>query len=175
MKKICLQCKKSFPAKHGNRDKFCSTFCFGLSKRGKPVIRSFTKKIREKIRKARRLQAPPRPRGSKLTEEHKEKLRKPRRLRATVGGYIVLYNKTHPFRGKNNIVFGHRIVVEKFIGRYLRRDEIVHHINEVKTDNRLSNLFICSRGYHAFLHKSKPCIRVKSNLKLFRFVSINTP
>lgn len=36
----------------------------------------------------------------------------------------------------------HRIVVENFIGRKLKKNEIIHHINLNKTDNRIDNLMI---------------------------------
>jgi hypothetical protein len=49
-----------------------------------------------------------------------------------VSGYIVV---THPIRG-----WEHRIVMEKHLGRKLLRTEVVHHINEDKTDNRIENL-----------------------------------
>ena len=38
----------------------------------------------------------------------------------------------------------HLIVVEKFIGRKLKPEERVHHINENKSDNRIENLMIFS-------------------------------
>ncbi len=47
----------------------------------------------------------------------------------------------------------HRRIAEAVLGRALRRNEIVHHVNENKQDNRNDNLLICTRGYHAFLHK----------------------
>ena len=47
----------------------------------------------------------------------------------------------HPF-SKKGFVLEHRLVVEKFIGRYLKPEEVVHHINEIKNDNRIGNLFL---------------------------------
>lgn len=46
----------------------------------------------------------------------------------------------------------HRHVVEMSIGRPLRSDEIVHHINHIRTDNRLENLQIMSRAEHIKEH-----------------------
>lgn len=41
---------------------------------------------------------------------------------------------------------------EKALRRSLNTNEIVHHVNLHKDDNRNSNLVICSRGYHTWLH-----------------------
>ena len=38
------------------------------------------------------------------------------------------------------------------IGRYLKDDEVVHHVNEVKDDNRLANLQLMDRWEHKSLH-----------------------
>ena len=43
--KICLNCNKSFHAKHGNRDIYCSSTCFGLHKRKPFIIKKGYKKI----------------------------------------------------------------------------------------------------------------------------------
>lgn len=45
-------------------------------------------------------------------------------------------------------VYQHRAVMEAAIGRPLRRDEEVHHLNGDGTDNRIENLRLVSRAEH---------------------------
>ena len=46
----------------------------------------------------------------------------------------------------------HRWVMEQSIGRPLEKDEDVHHVNQVKTDNRIENLQLMKKGEHTRLH-----------------------
>ena len=62
-------------------------------------------------------------------------------------GYVLVWLPKHP-SNKRNYVYKHRLVLEKHLGRYLTKDEIVHHKNEIKTDNRLSNLVLTNRSEH---------------------------
>ncbi|WP_025910700.1 HNH endonuclease [Priestia flexa] len=68
-------------------------------------------------------------------------------------GYVVLIIKTHPFSSnQNGCVFEHRVKMEEHLGRYLTEKEIVHHINEIKDDNRIENLQVMDRGEHTRHH-----------------------
>lgn len=46
----------------------------------------------------------------------------------------------------------HRIIAERVLGRPLKENEVVHHINLHKRDFRNCNLLICDKQYHAYLH-----------------------
>lgn len=55
-------------------------------------------------------------------------------------GYVMIRVPSHPNANPRGYVYEHRAVIEKEIGRFLTKDEVVHHINHNKTDNSISNL-----------------------------------
>ena len=59
-------------------------------------------------------------------------------------------------RNNNNIRIerAHRLVIENKIGRRLKTDEVVHHINENKLDNRIENLELMTREEHTSHHSN---------------------
>jgi uncharacterized protein (DUF1330 family) len=101
--------------------------------------------------------------GFKHSEASKEKMRntpKPRGdknfwwkggRQVTDSGYILLFSPNHPFAHKR-YVKEHRLVMEKHLGRYLTKDEVVHHINGVRDDNRIENLHLMTNSSHQILH-----------------------
>ena len=81
------------------------------------------------------------------------------------GGYIKINCPEHPFSDCCGYIFQHRLVMEKKIGRYLRKDEFVHHINGIKTDNRPGNLqMFDSHSAHRLEHlKNRPTVCTVKN------------
>lgn len=47
----------------------------------------------------------------------------------------------------------HQVIMEKHIGRPLRKNEVVHHIDGNKRNNDISNLLLTTRSEHAKIHR----------------------
>ena len=62
------------------------------------------------------------------------------------GGYRFVLVKNQEYKAE------HRLVMEEFLGRELSSDEIVHHKNHDKKDNRIENLEIMTRSEHMIEH-----------------------
>lgn len=70
----------------------------------------------------------------------------------TIGGYIMILKPDHPEADCHGYVYEHRFVMEQKIGRLLKSEEHIHHINRDRKDNRPENLQIVSNSEHRYLH-----------------------
>lgn len=71
------------------------------------------------------------------------------------GDYDYALVPEHPFATKLGYVFMHRVVMENHLGRLLNKNEVVHHKNENKKDNRIENLQVMTLEEHSEYHQMK--------------------
>lgn len=154
VKKACLQCKKSFNSYICDNRKFCCRDCANQHRTTKQLVNCHNCKIS----------------FSKIFSEVKRSKRNFCSLKCyyeknthtshsgykggsiSESGYKVIYvDKVK--------IFEHRHVVECHLGRKLTEDEIIHHINEDKLDNRIENLLVTSRLKHGNFHLLKKWAR----------------
>lgn len=75
-------------------------------------------------------------------------------------GYIQVYKPEHPYANKDGYVMEHRLVMEEVLERYIKENEVIHHINRNRKDNRPENLMIFSSisdhmRYHGYFRKKE--------------------
>ena len=99
-------------------------------------------------------------------------------------GYVRRLVANHPYSDKRGYVLEHRLIMEKFLDRFLLPDEVVHHKDGDRKNNIVSNLEIYTdQKRHASSHASIAERDEKSKrwipdplltLKKFRLLNKNT-
>ncbi len=63
-------------------------------------------------------------------------------------GYVCIHiNKKY--------IYEHRFIMEQYLKRKLSKNESVHHINGIKTDNRIKNLIVMQKRVHDSIETKK--------------------
>jgi len=128
----------------------------------RPYMQLFSEEARKKNADKRR--------GRKLSDDHRRNIAKAKALHCAGhkkmrdDGYISVYFPEHPAASKDGYVMEHRLLMEKKIGRLLEKDEVVHHINHNRKDNRLVNLKLMTFKEHAALHMKERHAKKKGEM-----------
>lgn len=72
-----------------------------------------------------------------------------------MGQYEGVLCSGHPRENRDHMVYVHVLAAEKKLGRFLKSDETVHHIDKNKTNNNLDNLLVFhTKGDHTSFHRN---------------------
>jgi glutaredoxin-related protein len=163
--KSCLNCGKEFNSKT-KRKLYCSRSCYESAKAKRYYRRNGKKyKIQECLQCGNEYKPTRRNQKYCSVECSADSQRKylsipdcledaSRKLDKKIG-YVRVYCPMHPKANTWGYVYEHRLIVEGMIGRYLEKDEHIHHVNGKRWDNRPENLRLMTSSDHSKLTQSQ--------------------
>ncbi|MGD6831413.1 HNH endonuclease [Sutcliffiella halmapala] len=82
--------------------------------------------------------------------------------KSIVNSYMTVICPDHPKAMQGRWVYEHTLVAEVMLGRPLREDEQVHHLDFNRLNNKKSNLLVLTKGQHTKLHNWIDRMRLQS-------------
>lgn len=125
--KTCIKCNKEFnkkpsdSKKYWEKKRFCSIKCSGTTFSRGVIPWNKGKDM---------------PRGDKSPSFKGG-------INVSTSGYVRVL-----IAGTGSYAFEHRLIMEKYLGRKLKKNEIVHHKNGIRSDNRIENLQVMEKRVH---------------------------
>ncbi len=138
---------------------------------------SFTKKRRKPVTEEERRNRSAAQKGKVISEEQRHFISKINscnynglngygHTKKHNGGYVLVYVPKHPNAHRDGYVMLHTVLMERSIGRYLTEDEVVHHINHDRSDNRIENLRLMSKHEHCSMHMKERYAKRRNDLSI---------
>lgn len=154
----CAVCGAPVYANRSERAKgqgvYCSRLCSSRGRSKTPIVKSCAncgKEMRLKPSQAALQFCSRDCMGAGKTKRPGERMHNGRPIRYDAKGYVLIWEPTHPNKSLKGWQLEHRVVAEKALGRYLRSDEHIHHVNHRKDDNAPANLQVMDGIEHAKL------------------------
>lgn len=79
--------------------------------------------------------------------------------------YYIVGGNGHPNSDSRGYIREHRLIMSNHIGRPLRNDEVVHHIDGNGLNNDISNLQLMTKKEHDSYHAKQKSINSKDKIK----------
>ena len=169
--RVCPQCSDEFyPTNSGSR--FCSKKCYDAFQRRNRIERTCAHCKRTfgvKLSEERKATGSSTGKGVRFCSKRCESLGKFKRgldrwhndkpLRVNRQGYVYAWQPDHPDAHSNGWILEHRLVAAQKLGRSLRADEQVHHVNGDKQDNRPENLSVLDPSAHTYITLAESSMR----------------
>lgn len=163
--KKCLNCRKEFRVfpYEENTAKYCSRSCSSIAtkngfQKGHPCFNTGRTYFKKGHIPWAKLNPDKMPRGKDNGSWKGGKYQKE-------NGRWFIRKLNHPFVSKNGYVLRSHLVAEKYLGRYLTREEVIHHINNDPSDDRSENLYLFPlQANHTRFQFSKTKPSLTSNL-----------